>query len=249
MKRARAMLISFGMLMAVGCGMKNYDYRIEQTLDRMKYEKRLDENLAAPIAKGKLEEEGIFIRPPKGLSGPTQTFQFAALEPNQFDLANTFLEGEKQSLHVLVWHDKPKVPAKKGADAQAQPAPRGDFEAFKQMVVDMIRNASGAELDLSQFKQETKQVKDRRQSNAFLTKTLDLNAKEMQIYLYGSKASPYKIALIFEYPKAEKNAVAPKIGLCLENFLVGEPARLAFSGGESEEGGEGGEGGEAAPPI
>lgn len=244
MKRARAMLISFGMLLAVGCGMKNYDYRIEQTLDRMKYERRLNENLGEAV-KGKLEEHNIYVRPPKGLSGPTQTFQFAVLEPGQFDVANTFLEGDKHSLHVLAWIDKPKAAAKKGAP-QAPP-PRGNFDQFKQVVVEMIRNATGAEIDITQFKQESKQLKDRRQSNAFLTKTLDLNAKEMQIYLYGPKASPYKIALIFEYPKAEKNAMAPKIGLCLENFLVGDPARLAFSGGESEETGEAGP--EAGPPI
>jgi len=243
MKRARAMLISFGMLLAVGCGSKNYEYRIEQTISRMKYEKRLDENLGEAV-KGKLEEKNIFIRPPKGLAGPTKTFQLTAIEPGRFDLENTFIEGDKQSLHVLARVDQPKAPAKKGAPPQAAAPPRGDFN---QEVVELIRNASGAEIDLSQFKQETKQVQGRRQSNTFLAKTLDLSAKEMQIYLFGSKASPYKVALIFEYPKAQKNAVAPKIGLCLENFLVGDPARLAFSGGETDESGDGGA--EAAPPI
>ena len=223
MKRARAMLISFGLLLAVGCGMKNYDFRIEQTLDRMKYDKRLNENLGPPF-KGKLEELGIFIRGPKGLNGPTQTFQLAALEPGRFDLENTFLEGN-QSLHVLARVDRPKTPAKKGAAPQPEPPPRGDFNAE---VVDLVRNATGAAVELSQFKQDTRQVKERKQANAFLAKTIDSNAKEMQVFLYGSKSSPYKVAMIFEYPKAEKNAVAPKIALCLENFAVGDVAKRAF---------------------
>ncbi|MDG3004404.1 hypothetical protein [Paludisphaera mucosa] len=246
MKRARAMLISFGMLLAVGCGMKNYDFRIEQTLDRMKYEKRLDENLGAPVAKGKLEELGIYIRPPKNLTGPTQTFQFAALEPGRFDVENTFLEPEKQSLHVLARVDRPKAAAKKGAAPQPEPPPRGDFNAE---VVDLVRTATGAEVDLGQFKQENKQVKEKKQANSFLAKTISTEAKELQVYLYGSKTSPYKVALIFEYPTAEKNAVVSKIGLCLENFMVGDPARQAFSGGDVDESAEGGEGGEAGPPI
>lgn len=251
MKRAGAMLAGFGLLMAVGCGMKNYDYRIEQTIDRMKYEKRLDENLGEPVAKGKLEELGIYIRPPKNLVGPTQTFQFAALEPGRFDVENTFLEPERQSLHVLALVDRPKPAAKKGAPTQPESSPRILPDQFNQEVVELVRNATGAEVDLSQFKQESKQVKGTRQDNSFLAKTISLEAKELQIYLYGSKASPYKVALIFEYPMAEKNAVAPKIGLCLETFAVGDLARQAFSGGQEDEmidaGGEAT--GEPGPPI
>ncbi|WP_165246489.1 hypothetical protein [Paludisphaera soli] len=251
MKRAGAMLAGFGLLMAVGCGMKNYDYRIEQTLDRIKYERRLDENLNPPVGKGKLEELGIYIRPPKNLTGPTQTFQFAALEPGRFDLENTFLEPERQSLHVLALVERPKAAAKKGAPPQPEAAtPRLDPNQFNQEVVELVRNATGAEVDLSQFKQESKQVKGKRQDNSFLAKTVAMEAKELQVYLYGSKASPYKVALIFEYPTSEKNAVAPKIGLCLETFAVGDIARQAFSGGDGEESAEGGEAaGEPGPPI
>lgn len=246
MKRARAMLISFGMLLAIGCGMKNYDYRIEQTLERMKYDKRLDANLTPPVAKGKMEELGIYLRPPQNLQGPTQAFQFAAIEAGQFDLENSFLEQDRQSLHVLARVDRPKAAPKKDAPPQPEPPPRGDFN---EEVVQLIKNQTGAEVELSQFKPETKQVKARRQANNFLAKTIDRGDKEMQVYLYGSKTTPYKVALIFEYPKTEKNSISPKIGLTLENFLVGEPARQAFSGGQEDDG-EGGEGGgEAAPPI
>lgn len=244
MKRARAMLISLGTLLAIGCGMKNYDYRIEQTLDRMKYDRRLDENLM-PVAKGRLEELGIFLRPPKNLS-PAQTFQFATPEPGRFDLTTTFQDQERQSLHVLARVDLPKAAAKKGEAPQPEAAPRGDFN---EEVVELIHDATGAELPLSEFKPEQKPVKYRRISNAFQVKTIDRDAREMQIYLYGAKSSQHKVALIFDYLKSEKNAVSPKIALTLENFLVGDAARQAFTGG-LEDGGEGEEGaGEAGPPI
>ena len=242
MKRAWAMLGGMTLLLVVGCT-QNYDYRMEQTLDRMKYEQRLNENLMPPVAKGKLEELLIYLRPPRELAGPTQTFQMTVVEPGKFDVESTFIEPEKQSLHVLARVDRPKAAAKK-APAAAEAVPRGEFNAD---VVDLIRNVYGVDLNLSQFKEVTKQ------KNTFKANTLDLNAKKVEIYLYGSKTTPHKVALIFEYPKAAENTVSPKIGLCLESFLTGEPARLAFAGGEVEESAEGdagtGEGAAPGPPI
>jgi hypothetical protein len=241
MKRAWAMLGGMTLVLAAGCGTQNYDFRMEQTLDRMYYEKRLNDNLMPPAAKGKLEELLIYLRPPKELAGPTQTFQMTVIEPGKFDVESTFIEPEK-SLHVLARVDRPKAAAKK-TPAPADAAPRGDFN---EDVVDLVRNVYGAEVSVGQFKEVKKQ------NNTFKAHTLDLNAKVVEIYLYGAKSSPHKVALIFEYPKAEKATVGPKINLCLECFAVGEAARLAFSGGEVEEGAEGeeGAGGEGGgPPI
>ena len=53
--------------------------------------------------------------------------------------------------------------------------------------------------------------------------------------------------MIFEYPKAEHNTVNPKIRLCLESFAVGDKAKRAFAGGETEE--IEGTGEEAPPPV
>ena len=86
-------------------------------------------------------------------------------------------------------------------------------------------------------------------TTAFKYKLLDLNAKNVQVYLYGSKNSPYEVALIFEYPKAEHNSVNPKIGLCLEAFATGEKAKRAFAGGEADEEGGEGAGEEGGQPI
>ncbi len=73
--------------------------------------------------------------------------------------------------------------------------------------------------------------------NSFKYKLLDLNARRCADHLYGNKNDPHEVALIFEYPKAEDNSVYPKIGLCLESFAVGEKAKRAFAGGETEESG------------
>ncbi|MFO0891470.1 MAG: hypothetical protein U0790_20295 [Isosphaeraceae bacterium] len=235
----RVATIAIGAVLLVGCGARDYDYRLDRTLDNMRYTKRLDDNLSTPATKGKLQELQIFLRPPLNMTGPTQTFQMAAIEPGRFDAESSFLEPEKQSLHVLARVKRPKTPAKKGAP-QPEPPPRGDFAAD---VVELVKNAYGADLNVGEFKEEKKR------NNTFRHRQIDLEAKLVQIYLYGGKTNPHEVALIFEYPKGERNAVDPKIGLCLESFAVGDRAKRAFAGGEVEE--EGGELGaeEAAQPI
>jgi len=232
MKRAWAVLGSAGLLLALGCGTQNYEFRIEQTLDKMKYDRRLDDNLT-PAAKGKLEELGIFLRPPKNLEGPTQTFQMTVVEPGRFDLETSFSEPDVQSLHVLARVDRPKAASKKGAPQPEAPAvPRGNFE---EEVLDLVRNVSGAEVAPSLLKEE------QRRRNTFRSLTLVLEAKTIEVHIFdGSKSGnaadgPYKVALIFEYPTAQKNAINPKIGLCLESFAVGDAARRAFAGGDVDE--------------
>jgi hypothetical protein len=224
MKRLSAIVLGAGFVVVLGCGTQNYEYRLEHTIDQRKYQKRLDDNLTdAP--KGKLEALLIYLRPPRNMTGPTQTFQMTVVEPGKFDVESSFNEQDKQSLHVLGRVKRPKTPTKKGP-APAEPTPRGDFNTD---VVELVKNVYGVELNAADFKEEKKQ------NNTFKYKLLDLNAKNVQIYLYGNKNSPYEVTLIFEYPKAEHNALNSKIGLCLESFAVGEKARRAFAGGETEE--------------
>ena len=231
MKRLSAIVLGAGLVVVLGCGTQNYEYRLEHTIDQMKYQKKLDDNLTDPPTKGKLEELQIYVRPPKNMTGPTQTFQMTVVEPGKFDVESSFIEQDKQSLHLLARVKRPKTPSKK-APTPAETTPRGDFNTD---VVELVKNVYGAELDASQFKEEKKL------NNTFKAKTIDLNAKNVQVYLYGNKTSPYEVALIFEYPKAEHSALNPKIGLCLESFAVGEKAKRAFAGGETDEefGGEG----------
>ncbi len=225
MKRLAAVLLSLSLVLTIGCGTQSYETRLDKTLENMAYQKRLDDNLEEAPTKGKLKEELlIYVRPPKSMTGPTETFQLAVVEPGKYDTESSFIEPEKQSLHILARVKRPKNPAKK-APSQAE-TPRGDFNAD---VVELLKNVYGVELAVGEFKADTKRT------NAFKYKMLDLNAKNVQIYLYGDKNNPYEVALIFEYPKAEHNAVNPKIGLCLESFAVGEKARRAYAGSETEE--------------
>jgi hypothetical protein len=213
--------IAIGAVLVVGCA-RDYDTRLDEEIKHRIYTKRLNDNLMEPATKGKLEELQIYLRPPKTLTGPTQTFQMAAVEAGRFDAETSFLEAEKGSLHVLARVKLPKPAAKKGA-TKSEAAPRGKFS---DDVIELVKNVYGAEVP---------PLKDEKKANnTFKHTTLDLQAKVVQIYVYGSDTTPHQVALIFEYPKAEKNALDPKIGLCLESFAVGDRARRAFAGGEEE---------------
>jgi hypothetical protein len=92
MKRLSAIALGVGLVLAVGCGTQVYDFRLEQTLDHMAYQKKLDDNLNDAPTKGKLEELQIYVRPPKDMTGPTQTFQMTVVEPGRFDVESSFIE-------------------------------------------------------------------------------------------------------------------------------------------------------------
>ena len=97
----------------VGC--RDYDVRLDKTLEEMKYQQTAQRQSGEGPNQGKLQQELIYVRPPKGFTGPTKTFSLAAVEPGKFDLENSFIDEAKQaSLHVLARHKKPKAPPKKG---------------------------------------------------------------------------------------------------------------------------------------
>ena len=116
MKQAFAILCSASLLLAIGCS--DYDIRMGKTFEEMKYQKRLDDNLAVAPTKTSLQQNFIYVRPPKGLVA-TQTFSMAPVEAGRFDVETSFIEQEKQaSLHILARTKKPKPAAgSKKADA------------------------------------------------------------------------------------------------------------------------------------
>jgi hypothetical protein len=222
------------LLLAGGCGQK-YDVRLNKTLEDMRYRKRLDENLNPAHTKGKLEQNLVFIRPPKGLSTePSKTFLLAELEQGKFDVSESFYEQGKQNLHILARIKRPKgATTKKGAQPEPAQATRGDFVSD---VVEVLRGVyANAEIDPTKAKEETKEPR----RNHFKHLTFEGNGKNVQVYFYGSKTSQYEVALIFEYPKSEQASLVSKIELTLGSFAVGDRARMAYSGsvGEEEEGG------------
>jgi len=239
MKRILGLLASISLFLVFGCA-RNYDIRLDKTVEDLRYEKRLDSNLEKPPeAKSNLVSSKIYIRSPLGLKGPTKEPALGAVDPEKFDITTSFI-GDAASLHLLARVDKPKAPTKKGAKAAAPPAnTRGDFAAD---VLDSIKSAYGVDLGSVKLKPESKTHAGK--TNPFKTLTLDLTAKEVKLYLFGEKNAPAQVALIFEYPKDQIKNLASKIDLCLESFSVGESASRKYAGQDEE-----GEGGAASSGV
>ena len=221
------MLLTTALMIAAGCGGKSYETRLERTLEELRYEKRLNDNLMPAPTKSKLEQLLVYVRPPKQLQGPTKEFQLTVLEPGKFDIADSFIEQDKQALHVLARVKKPKAPpGKKAAPTPADNVARGPFNAD---VIALLNAVYNVELDPTKAKNEDKNKRSFKRLN------FEANGKNIQLYLYGSKTSPYEVALIFEFAKSEQAALVSKIELCLGSFSTGERARRAYTGKEAEE--------------
>jgi hypothetical protein len=241
MKRAFATLAGGALVLVIGCA--DYDIRLTKTYDEMKYQKRLNDNLEEAPTKGTLQADLIYVRPPKGLKGPTQTFNLAAVEPGKFDIENSFIdEASKASLHVVARVKRPKAPEGKKAStpAAAETAARGKFV---DDVVELVRTATGVDA-IPALKPESKSHSDR--TNTYKAAKLDLATKEVDLYVMEDPGNVREVAFIFDFPKTEVNKISPKIGLCLESAAIGERARRAFTGSTDLETGAEPEG--AAPP-
>jgi len=219
-----ALVATTVLVLSGGCGSKSYEFRLDRTLDNMRYRKRLDDNLMPPPAKGiaPFEELGIFIRPPKNLV-QSKEFQMTVLEPGQFDLASSFYEEKKQNLHVLARVKKPKSAPKK-APTPEDTAVRGEFN---QDVVGIVGNVYGVAdaLEVGKFKEVTKKA------NKFRYHTFATGEnKNVQVYLY--KVDPYEVALIFDYPSSEQANLSSRINLALESFAVGPKAKSRYAGAD-----------------
>jgi hypothetical protein len=228
-------------LLVIGCS-EPYDVRLRTTLDNKKYQLTLDKNLEKAPDGSNLKTADIYVRPPLGFKGPVE-LGIIAVEPGKYDIADSFIDSGKQAgLHILARVNKPKAATnKKGADpTKGEPAAlRGDFTAD---VLDLVKSAYSVDVDAARLKTESKAHGAR--NNAFKTTTLDANTKEVQVWIYGDKASPAQVALIFDYPKDKdaRNSLTSGINYCLQSFGVGRVAESLYSGGEE------GAGEEAAPP-
>ena len=234
MRRIVAMMVSGVLLVASGCS-NSYQIRLEKTLEEMKYNKRLDDNLEPASAEGKLKELAIFVRPPKP-PAPSKEFLLGEVPAGVFDETKTFFEGQKAFLHVIARVKQAKKPAAKGATAEP-PAARGPFNTDVIAVLKAIYPDEEG-LAPEKFKDDPKK------GNAFRRVIFENNGKRVEVYLY--KLDPYDVALIFQYDPSEKNALASKINLCLESFAVGAKARAKHANptgsGEEESGAGGGAG-------
>jgi len=242
MKRSLGILSGAALALLIGCA-QQYDLRLQATLENKRYQQTLDRNLEKAPEGSNLKPANIYVRPPLGFKGPAQTFALGALEPGRFDIADSFIDADKQAgLHIVARDNRPKPATKKGAgspDAAQPPAARGDFTAD---VLDLVKSAYSVDLDAARLKSETKGHGSK--SNPFKTATLDAGNKEVQVWIYGEKNSPAQVALIFDYPKESRKNLASAIGYCLQSFGVGRWAESLYAGREEIAG----EDGAAAPP-
>lgn len=246
MKRVLGILTGASLALAIGCA-QSYDLRLEETIRRKEYQRDLDKNTEKAPTKSNLETAKIYIRPPKGLTGPAETFAFV-IEPGKFDIADSFIDQEKQaSLHVLARTNAPKQATPKkgpnptdGMEPAAPTAARGDFTAD---VLDFIKGAYSTDIVASQLKSAQIQSHGGRQGLTYKSATLPLANKEVKVYFYGEKTGPAQVALIFEGPTEALKGLASKIDYSLNSLAVGPRASALYSGGD-----ELADEGAAAPP-
>jgi hypothetical protein len=240
MKRVLAVLVSAFFVVVIGC--KDYDSRLDVTLEERKYEKRLDEALSVAPTKGKLKGDQVFIRPPLGLEGPADAFTLTAADSGKFDIMDSFLDQKKgTSLHVVARVKRPKAAPKKGAPAPAESAARGKF---LDDVVELVKGAYNMELAPGELKEESHTHGNR--ANKYKAVKKDLTTKEVEVYVYTEANGVHEVAMIFEFPKEQKNFISPKIGLCLESFAVSALADRKYAGATAQDVEDGG--GELASP-
>jgi hypothetical protein len=225
MRRVLAIVTTMALVIIGGCGEQSYKRRLDQTIEDIKYQDRLNKQLMPALTKGKWEELSIYLRPPKNLA-QAKAWMLSETEPGKFDLEASLVEGKKQSMHVLARVKRPKTPGKKAAPSPADNVDRTNFVGDVLAILNEFYKPP-EELVSTSFKAETKKKND------FKFHSLTANDKNVQIYLY--KKDPYEVALIFEYPKSEQAELFVKIGLTLESFAVGDRARRFFAGATTEE--------------
>jgi hypothetical protein len=229
MRRGLILLLSCSFICALGCG-NRYQARTDRTLEKMRFTKRLNDNLMPPAAEGKLKELYVFVRAPKGMNH-AKTFLLTAVPSGQFDAEESFDDG-KSSLHVLARQKTAKKAQAKKGEAPVEQAARGDFSAD-------VRNLLGTFFNDAESLAPEKFKDDSKKTNRFRRAVFKANNKNVNVYIY--KNDPYDVALIFLVDPADQAALASKIDLCLESFAVGAAGKRGYEGEASEE-----EGGEAA---
>jgi hypothetical protein len=204
------------MLSSMGCG-ATYEKRLKESVENIKYSARLDKYLNPAPQKPAFDRYMVFVRPPKPMV-KTEVFQLATLVPGQFEIAETFADPESgANLHVLARFNK----APKQAKNAPAPPPRGLFESDLKAILAAVY---GDNEDLNKKpKPETKKY------NKYQAITMALpTGRDVRVYI--QKQGEFNVALIWDYPTAQRSAIASKMNLSLESFASGNRAKDAFAG-------------------
>jgi hypothetical protein len=233
MRRLWLVIASAVLVAGVGCGRKSYEDRLDATLKKLEYDRRIKKNLMEPPKEEKkFTELAIYVRAPKE-EALTKTGQLPVSE-GQFDLDASFVDTKESNatLHVLARVKMPKKPATKGAAPVAQPPARAEFIGEVLRILSDVFGSPEA-LQNPKFVEES-----RKGGTRFKRLIFPGNDKEVKLYIY--KAGNHEVALIFVYDPKVKGLMASKIDLCLDTFATGEKANKLYSGGSAEEDAESG---------
>lgn len=241
MKRVLAAAVSCSLILSFGCS-QSYSKRLDSTLNRLKYLQRLDQFLK-PAEAGKLQEMGIYFRPPLGLEQAQQPGLNAP--PGHYDVVATFLDlgtaaaganaKEKVApaaplrLHLLARINR-KAPAskKKGETPEEPVTPRGKFD---DDVRALLASDLGGQDALNNPLQSIK-IKSNDYKRLIFTAS---NGDTIKAYFF--KAGEYDLALVWDIPAEQAKSAAASTGaeLAMESLAVGPRAVTAFQGGDADE--------------
>jgi hypothetical protein len=241
MKRVLLVLVGVSMACSFGC-FQAYDVRLNYSLENRKYLKSLDKNTEPPESASKLKPAKVYLRAPKGFK-LAQTFVMGPVEPNKFDVSESFIDTSKQaSLHILARSTfTPKPATKKGANPSAEPAAaRGDFTTD---VIDLVKSAYSVDLDAAQLKSVQPDAYGGKKQT-YRSATLDADGKQIKVYFHGAKGEPAQVAFVFEGPKEALGGITKQIDYSLNSLAVGSAADSRYNNGDGLSGEE-----TAAPPV
>ena len=225
MRRVLVVITSALLVAGVGCGRKSYEERLDKTLAKLDYDRRLKKNLMEPPNEKKFQDLTIYIRAPKE-EALAKTGQLPVSE-GQFDLDASFNDKTESSLHVLARVKLPKKAPAKGAPPAPALPPRGEFVGEVLGVLSNLYNSPEA-LQTPKFSDES-----RKGGNRFRRLQFVANDKEVKLYTY--KQDGHEVALIFIYDPKIKGLISSKIEYCLDSFATGEKAKRLYSGGAADE--------------
>jgi len=232
MKRIVVLVSTCAAVLAAGClGEPEYNRRLEGTLELMRYEQKLNDNLN-PAEQSGLKEKEVYLRAPIPLAHDPQIV--LPVTPGSYDLAESFSGSPTTSggspsplpirLHVLArWKKPPKSPTKKG-EVPPQPAQRGPFE---QDVRALLASAYGNNEVVEKKAEPGKPSKGNPYKRLVFKSGTD-NAVRAYFYDVGN----HYVALILDVPPslADAKAANQAADYMLETLAVGNAARTAFEG-------------------
>ncbi len=126
MRRVWVVITSALLVAVVGCGRKSYEDRLDATLKKLEYDRRIKKNLMEPPKEEKkFTDLAIYVRPPKD-EVLAKAGQLPVAE-GSFDLDASFNDKTESSLHVLARVKMPKKAPAKGAPPPPALPPRGEF--------------------------------------------------------------------------------------------------------------------------